>query len=189
MPLHYSPQIAQSAFFLSEIAHFISFVCVSVPSLKKSLLSQKEEEGATKTPAARSVRCSAALVLYLRTIRLQSLFKEPEMLLISFYCFHLSLRFPFSSLLTTVILLFLTHCYPPPFFCPGFCCCSFSSIHCSKLIAEWKNICEVLDFKDDIAVRLSCFKQYKLTGGFLDFFCVGLYDSVIAEGVCKVCAQ
>lgn len=58
--------------------------------------------------------CSAA---YLCTFCLQLLFKESEMLLISFYCFHLSLLSPFSSSAddthppTSHLLMF--HLFPP----------------------------------------------------------------------------
>lgn len=86
------------SFFPREKALFISYLfCVLfffVPALKSLSQKKKDEEGGNSRPVLScAALCSAA---YLRTFYLQSLFKEREMLLISFYCFHLSPLFLLS---------------------------------------------------------------------------------------------
>lgn len=81
--------------------------------------------GVTNRPGGWPAWCRAA---NLRTFSLQSLFKESEMLLISFYRFHLSPVSPSSfSLLTTRFLLLFTPC----------CFTFFLSRHSS--LVQWKS--------------------------------------------------
>lgn len=121
--------IAQSASFLVKkhiSSHLFAFFFFC---LKKFAVPEGVgvggRGGVTNRPGGWPAWCRAA---NLRTFSLQSLFKESEMLLISFYRFHLSPVSPSSfSLLTTRFLLLFTPC----------CFTFFLSRHSS--LVQWKS--------------------------------------------------
>lgn len=123
------PMNCSVSFFSCEKAHFISFVCIFFFCLKKFAAPEGVgvggRGGVTNRPGGWPAWARAA---NLRTFSLQSLFKESEMLLISFYRFHLSPVSPSSfSLLTTRFLLLFTPC----------CFTFFLSRHSS--LVQWKS--------------------------------------------------
>lgn len=125
-----------SFFYSFQKLHISSLICLRVYffscCLKKVCCPRKRIRRGAYSDACSNARSKLYLRLYsaayLSTFRLQSLFKETEMLLISFYCFHLILLFSPSLLVSCWRQLpssFSLTAFPlTPHFLDRKCCCS-----------------------------------------------------------------